>query len=245
MNTQGNTYTIVYASVMVILVAAGLSFAAIKLQPYQEKNIKIEKKQNILATVHIGTDAANQPNKEKYITELYQKHITESFIVDFNGNKLDGSAFDVEVTAEYRKNPEQRRYPVFVATLTDGQKRYILPLYGKGLWGPIWGYVALKEDFNTIEGVIFDHKSETPGLGAEIKTPEFQNQFVGKKIFNENNQLSSVRVIKNQNTQNNHHAVDAISGGTITSNGVDQMLLDYLKGYEKFIESQKHSSYEQ
>ncbi|HON18636.1 MAG TPA: NADH:ubiquinone reductase (Na(+)-transporting) subunit C [Salinivirgaceae bacterium] len=245
MNTQGNTYTLLYASVMVIIVAAGLSFAAIKLQPYQEQNIIIEKKQNILASVHLGTDADSKPNKKVYIDQIFSQYITASFVVNFQGERVEGDAFTVDIIKERNKPIEQRLLPVYVATLDDGQKRYILPLYGKGLWGPIWGYIALKEDFNTVDGVVFDHKSETPGLGAEIKTLPFQNQFIGKKIFNEQQQLSSVRVVKNQSTTNNPNAVDAISGGTITSTGVDAMLLEYLKGYERFFQTQKQVNYEQ
>lgn len=244
MNTQGNTYTMIYASVMVILVAAGLSIAAITLKPHQDRNVEIEKKQNILKSVHLGLDANEQPNKAKYIEELYNKYITEAFVVDSKGNRVDGNAFTIDIKKETAKPVDKRLLPVFVCAMNDSVKNYILPVYGRGLWGPIWGYVALKDDYNTIIGVIFDHKSETPGLGAEINTPTFQKQFDNKKLF-DNDKFVSVKVVKSQTTSGNPHAVDAISGGTITSNGVDAMLTDCLTGYLEFFKSQKTNNHEQ
>ena len=243
MNTQGNTYTIIYASVMVIIVAAGLSFAALTLKPFQDKNVQIEKKQNILSSVHLGLDAANQLNKQKYIETLYEQYITEAFVVDSKGNRVDGNAFAVDVKKENAKPIDQRTLPIFVCTKNDASKNYIIPVYGRGLWGPIWGYVALKSDFNTVVGVVFDHKSETPGLGAEINTLIFQKQFNDKQLF-KNEKFVSIKVVKNQMTSENPHAVDAISGGTITSNGVDEMLHDCIIGYLEFFKTQKTLSHE-
>ncbi len=244
MNTQGNTYTILYSSIMVVLVAAGLSFTALTLKPSQEKNKEIEKKQSILKAVHIGLDADQQNNKIKYIEDLYSKYITESFLVDSSGNRINGDAFATDISKEVRKPLNNRALPVFVSINNEGIKNYILPVYGRGLWGPVWGYVAVQDDYNTIVGVMFDHKSETPGLGAEINTPNFQHQFDGKKLFDDS-KFVSVKVIKNQNTTKNPHAVDAISGGTITSNGVDQMLAECLSGYLEFFKTQKNNQYEQ
>jgi Na+-transporting NADH:ubiquinone oxidoreductase subunit C len=229
---------------MVVIVAAGLSFAAITLKPHQDRNVEIEKKQNILSSVHLGLDANKQPNKAKYIESLYDKHITEAFLVDSKGNRVDGNAFTIDIKKETAKPLEKRKLPVFVCAMNDSLKNYILPVYGRGLWGPVWGYVALKDDYNTIVGVIFDHKSETPGLGAEINTPHFQKQFDNKKLF-DNDKFVSVRVVKNQSTADNPHAVDAISGGTITSDGVDAMLSDCLIGYQEFFKSQKKNDHEQ
>ena len=124
------------------------------------------------------------------------------------------------------------KFPVFVADI-DGAIKYILPTYGVGLWGPVWGYISLNEDKNTVYGVLFDHKGETPGLGAEITQPFFQKQFSGKTIF-ENSTLKAITVKKGGNATGAHE-VDAISGGTITSKGVETMISDYLKCYEQFL----------
>lgn len=244
MDTQGNKYTMIYASIMVILVASGLSFTALTLKPYQDKNIEIEKKLNILNSVHLGLESNQQSNSVKYIEELYSKHITQTFLVDTKGNVVEGDAFLTDVSKEMSKPFENRHLPIFVCTKENNQKNYILPVYGRGLWGPIWGYVALKDDYNTIAGVLFDHKSETPGLGAEISTTEFQKQFDNKKLFDAT-QFVSVKIVKNLPSKDNPHAVDAVSGGTITSDGVDLMLTECLSGYIEYIKTQKNNQYEQ
>ncbi|MDA3868234.1 MAG: NADH:ubiquinone reductase (Na(+)-transporting) subunit C [Salinivirgaceae bacterium] len=231
MNTQSNTYTFVYAAIMVVVVAALLSLAATSLKPLQDKNVEVEKKQSILSSVGIGLDAAEQKNKNTYIEQLYKKHIIKTYIVNSKGEKIKGEAFKVDMKKEMAKPLEKRKLPVFVGQQSDGSKNLILPMRGKGLWGPIWGYVSLQEDYNTIVGANFDHKSETPGLGAEINTERFEQQFVGKQLFDSNNNFVSVSVVKGQDTRNMVHAVDGISGGTITSNGVDAMLEESLGSY--------------
>ena len=125
-------------------------------------------------------------------------------------------------------------WPIFVLE-KDGKKFYIVPLRGVGLWGPIWGNIAFESDFNTIAGATFDHKGETPGLGAEIATPSFEKEFKGKTIFNEKGEFVSVNVVKGGADPNAPHAVDAVSGGTITSNGVRDMLLNGLDNYIPYI----------
>lgn len=225
MNRQGNTYTFLYAVILVVIVAAMLAVVALWLQPEQSNNIENEKRQNILRTVKIDASAADSK-------KLFEKYITEQFVVNSKGEKIQGNAFKINMAQEYKKSCEQRELPVFVANTQDG-KKYILPMYGKGLWGPIWGFVALNEDKNTIYGTVFDHKGETPGLGAEITTPYFNKQFDGKLIF-EDNQLVSIAVKKGGNATGPHE-VDAISGGTITSRSVESMLKSYLTCYEPFL----------
>ena len=122
---------------------------------------------------------------------------------------------------------------MFVCTKENGEKNFIIPMVGKGLWGPIWGYVALKQDMNTIAGATFDHKTETPGLGAEIKEEEFEKQFIGKSIFDDN-EFVSVLVLKGGVKEGEEHSVDGISGGTITSNGVSEMIERTLRIYEPY-----------
>ncbi|ALO17409.1 NADH:ubiquinone reductase (Na(+)-transporting) subunit C [Salinivirga cyanobacteriivorans] len=239
MNTQSNTYTFLYAAIMVVVVAALLSFAAMSLKPMQDKNVEVEKKKSILSSVSLGLDADEQENKNSYIESLYDKYIVDSYIVNSKGEKVKGEAFTVDLKKELDKPVESRKLPVFVSKQDDGTKNYILPVRGKGLWGPIWGYVALKNDYNTIVGASFDHKSETPGLGAEINTTEFEQQFVGKKLFNKDNEFVSVDVVKGGAPDDDPHAVDAISGGTITSNGLDAMLEDNLGSYVTYFKQQQ------
>ncbi len=232
MNRNGNVYTFIYASVMVILVAALLSVTAIGLKPFQTKNIEIEKKQSILASVNIAADAATAE-------AVYAEKIVNSYVVNAKGEVVEGDAFNVDLKKERAKaDVNERLFPVFECQL-DGSIKYILPVYGAGLWGPIWGYVSVESDMNTIYGATFDHQGETPGLGAEIKTLAFQKPFAGKKIFDEQGNFTSIIVAKSNETAPAEHKVDAISGGTITSKGLQKMLFDDLSSYKAFLESKK------
>ncbi len=230
MDRNSNVYTFIYASGMVILVAAILSVAAISLKPFQDKNIEVEKKQNILASVNIATDATNAE-------EIYSEKIVNSYVVNSKGEKVEGNAFTIDLKKERAKPVEEQLLPVFECQI-DGGVKYILPLRGAGLWGPIWGYVSLEDDMSTIYGASFDHQGETPGLGAEISTANFQRQFKGKEIY-DNGKLVSIVVAKSNETAPAMHRVDGISGGTITSKGLEQMLLDDLNAYNAFLNEKK------
>jgi len=213
---------------MVVAVAALLSLAATLLQPAQAKNLEIEKKKNMLESIGV---TATRDNTEK----LYDKYIKESFVLNYKGEPVEGvDAFGVVLKDEQKKPIEEQCLPVFRATPDDGEKVIILPVEGKGLWGPIYGYVSLKSDLNTIYGVNFDHQGETPGLGAEINTSEFEGMFPGKKFFDDQN-FVSVEVIKGGAKQGDIHGVDAISGGTITSKGLQKMLYDCIKKYNDYL----------
>jgi len=156
-------------------------------------------------------------------------------VLNSKGEKVDGvDAFTVVLKVEQRKPLEQQYLPVLNASPEDGEKVTIIPVEGKGLWGPIWGYIALESDMNTIYGVTFDHKGETPGLGAEINQYPFESMFHGKKIY-EDGKFVSVDVIKGGTTDDNPHGVDAISGGTITSKGLEKMLFDSMIKYNDFL----------
>ena len=231
MDRNGNVYTFIYASVMVIIVAAVLSVAAINLKPFQQKNIETEKMQNILASVNIETDAKNAG-------QIYSERIVKSYVVNAKGEQIEGDAFSVDLKKERSKKTEDRNLPVFECQI-DGSLKYILPVYGAGLWGPIWGYVSVEDDMNTIYGATFDHQGETPGLGAEISTKAFQNQFKGKVIFGTDGTFQSVIVAKSNESAPAQHKVDAISGGTITSKGLQQMLTDDLGAYKAFFNQKK------
>lgn len=234
MKQFSNTYIFVFSAIMVIVVAAVLSIVAMQLQPMQKKNIEINKKQSILLSLNI------QSTKDNALSE-YDKYIVDSYVINSEGERKEGiDAFNVRLSKEIDKPLEERNLPIYVGSV-NGNKQYVIPVRGKGLWGPIWGYVALKDDFNTIYGTNFSHDSETPGLGAEIANRQFQKQFIGKKIFNEEGEFVSVNVVKGGAPEDALHAVDGISGGTITSKGVDNMLEDIISGYIPYIKKMRKS----
>jgi len=213
---------------MVVVVAALLSLAATLLQPAQARNLEIEKKKSMLESILI-------PATRENTVELYSRYIKESFILNSKGEVVEGTdPFTVVLRAEQKKSPEQQALPVFKAVTDDGEPLTILPVEGKGLWGPINGYVSLRKDMNTIYGVTFDHKSETPGLGAEINTTPFESMFREKKLY-DNQTFVSIKVLKGGADQGDIHGVDAISGGTITSKGLEKMLFDGISKYDDYL----------
>ena len=230
MNVDSNSYTFGFATIMVIIVAALLSYAAIGLKPYQDTNIELEKQQNILSSVGIKVE-------RDLASDTYSKYIKEEIVLNYKGEEVDGSAFDIELSKEVKKDNSLQLLPLFISNINN-EKQYIIPLRGKGLWGPIWGFIALEEDLNTVYGAVFDHKAETPGLGAEINQSFFQEPFVGKAIF-EGDRLISIKVVKGGAPQGDNHAVDGISGGTITSDGVTDMLSERLNMYLPYINKVK------
>ena len=230
MDVNKNTYTFIFAIIMVVVVAAILSSTYIKLKPLQDKNVELEKKQNILSSigVYILRDSADI---------IYPNYIKEELVINYDGEKLDGSAFDVDLATEIKKNKEQKILPLFISEVNN-EKKYIIPLRGTGLWGPIWGFIALENDLNTVYGAVFDHKAETPGLGAEINRSFFEDQFAGKNIF-DSGKLVSITVKKGGAAADALHEVDGISGGTITSDGVTNMLIERLNMYLPYLENIK------
>lgn len=224
MNRDSNVYTIIYASVMVVLVAVVLAFTSQSLRSYQKKNEDNDKRQQILRSINVDVKAAEAEAK-------YNELVKESYLVNENGEKVDGDAFAAEATKAFA----EKKYPVFVATV-DGKTKYIMAMTGSGLWGPLWGYISLDDDKNTVFGADFSHAGETPGLGAEITTKPFSSQFAGKKIF-QKGEYKSIAVVKPGKSAIGQDYVDGISGGTITSNGVNHMIYDSLSGYVKFLTS--------
>jgi Na+-transporting NADH:ubiquinone oxidoreductase subunit C len=222
MNINSNKYTYIFAVVMVVLVAALLSIAATSLKPFQDKNVELEKKSDILRSIGIEGEDADA---------LFAQYITEQLVIQ-NGAAVasEVSAFDIDMASAVALSAEERQVPLYKAVV-EGNTYYVLPLRGKGLWGPIWGYVALEGDGNTILGATFGHKTETPGLGAEIATPIFQDQFPGKKLFTEAYEGIEVR----KGDAAGDQQVDGISGGTITSVGVQTMISDCLAPYKTYL----------
>ncbi len=244
-NKNSNAFTFGFAIAMVVVVGATLSFAAMSLKPRQQAN-NIEKDMiSILSS--IGVEAERGNASEKFYSNI-TKRVTlnsDGEVVETRDGKVDPNdkkdPFNVDVKKEYRNTdlkPEDRRYPLYFAK-QDGKEVVVVPMVGKGLWGPIWGYVALESDYNTIFGATFDHKTETPGLGAEIKEDFFENPFRGKKIYDDSGELVSINVKKGGADPDNKHAVDGITGGTITSNGVDEMLERTFGVYDNYFSTTK------
>lgn len=224
MNRDSNVYTVIYASVMVLLVAVVLAFTSQSLRTYQKQNEDNDKRQQILRSINVEATA-------DVAEARYNELITEAFLVNAQGQKVEGDAFAADAVKSFAEN----LYPVFVAKV-DGQTKYIMALQGAGLWGPLWGYISLNDDRNTVFGTDFSHAGETPGLGAEITTKNFSTPFIGKKVFM-NNEFKSIAVVKPGKSAAGQDYVDGISGGTITSQGVDQMIFNSLKGYVPFLTS--------
>lgn len=227
MNRQGNTYTIIYSIVLVAIVGVALSIVYQALRPKQVENIENDTKRQILAAALISVPEGGD------IAAIYADHITDSFIVNDKGDKMPGEAFKVNVAQQVKLNADKRELPVFVCK-TDNGTKYIVPVYGAGLWGPIWGYLAFDDNGDTIYGAYFAHQGETPGLGAEIEKPKFSDQFKGKDIFSTDGAFQSVQVVKAGQEPQQGAWVHAVSGGTITSQGVAKMLANSLEPYTAF-----------
>ncbi|MEC8458545.1 MAG: NADH:ubiquinone reductase (Na(+)-transporting) subunit C [Bacteroidota bacterium] len=226
MNVNSNAYTYTFATVMVVLVAALLSGASLGLKSKQESNVKQEKMQSILASVGVQVDRSEAQS-------TYDDVIKQVLTIK-GGNIVSEdreTGFNVDMAKAIKLSNMEREAPLYVAN-KDGETFYIVPMRGKGLWGPVWGFVAFESDGNTVIGATFDHKSETPGLGAEIATPMFTDQFPGKKI-SDAGEFKSISVVK-AGTSSGDYAVDGISGGTITSNGVNDMMVDCLAPYAEY-----------
>lgn len=241
MKNFSNKYIFIYSAVLVAVVAVILSVVAMGLKSRQQENVRNEKMQTLLAAINVTTDRDGAE-------ALYRQYFTQELAVSTSGevmtkynvatNELEQGevrAFDINLKAEQdkEKNGGQGLFPVYVFE-KDGSTGYVIPTQGNGLWGPIYANIALAEDLNTIIGVTFSHDSETPGLGAEITTPKFQTPFIGKKILDEEGNVVSVAVKKHADPAGEHE-VDAISGGTMTSNGVSAMLGEGLVRYQGFI----------
>lgn len=224
---HSNRYTFIYAIVLSVITAVLLAFASEGLRPAQEANIALDKKTSILRAVRV-TDT-----ERAAIEKIYTERVKE-LVVNNKGEELSGvTTDDIVLKDELAKPVDQRRLPLYIYTGDDSKQRFVVPLQGVGLWGPIWGYISIEDDFNTVYGAFFGHKSETPGLGAEIAEAPFQQQFQGKKIMGNDNNFVSVHVMKKaaKSDLGPEHRVDGVSGGTITSNGTDKMLKDWLEPY--------------
>jgi len=231
MNKNSNIYQIAYAAVMVLIVGTILAFIYMALKPKQDDNIANDKRKQILSAVHVT------PANDNAIEETFNKFIVAGYLLDKNGEISDSTkdvAFNIDMKNNVKVDVSERKLPVFKCRLDDGSEKFIVPVYGAGLWGPIWGYIAVNDNGTDIYGAYFSHEGETPGLGAEIANAKFQDQFKGKKIYLDG-EFKSISVMKaGQKPTDGSEYVDAISGGTITSRGVQAMLSDCMTPYDAF-----------
>ena len=234
-NKDSNIFTFSFAIVMVLIVAISLAVVSESLSSMKKANKEDKKKINILSAIKVSAN-------RNEASQLYEEYIKESIVINSYGEIIENDnmdAFYIDVKKQYRNKNlsiEDKVFPIFIAE-KDGSKYYITPLVGSGLWGPIWGFIAFEKDCNTIYGASFDHKTETPGLGAEIREAFFEDAFIGKKILDENSSFVSVDVVKGGSEEGNNHQVDGITGGTITSDGVTNMLKNDLKVYNNYFKT--------
>jgi Na+-transporting NADH:ubiquinone oxidoreductase subunit C len=237
---QSNAYILIYAGALTIVCGGLLAFAAEGLKEKQQFNVALEQKKNILATVVTLEEGQD-------VNNLYSQKVNE-FVIDYEGNvKENVKPKDVKLPVEYKKAPKDRLLPVYeFKDESDPNKvdYVVLPVYGYGLWNDIWGFIALESDMNTIQGVKFDHKGETPGLGARIESDaEVQARYKGKTIY-EGDKLVSVTMMKGEGADysDDKHKVDGMSGATLTGKGVNNMLRDYLTSYANYLKKKKTNS---
>ncbi len=233
-DTNGNAYIILYSTVMVVIVATLLALAALGLQKRQSENELNEKKKSILLSLYAGDAQKQGVAAEELIQSVNYDDVIDAYVIDREGQRVeDENVFTLlnDLPAAFADG----KFPIFEAK--DG--RVVIPVTGMGLWGPVWGYVALEKDMNTVAGIIMAHKGETPGLGDEIATTKYQSKFIGKTIF-EGDEFVSVTLRKG-GAKDPAHEVDAITGGTKTSDGVTAMLRNSLENYLPLLESKRQA----
>ncbi|MBD8487931.1 NADH:ubiquinone reductase (Na(+)-transporting) subunit C [Echinicola sp. CAU 1574] len=247
---QSNTYIITFSVILTVVLGFLLSGTSQLLGPIQKEAVALDTKKQILGAVMDAEKiAAMKPNE---IKEYYENTIS-SKVVNIKGEEVteqEGAAVTaetVDVAKNYKKPADERLYPVYIYHEEGSEDKvvaYILPLYGAGLWDAIWGYLALKTDLNTIEGVTFAHAGETPGLGARITTGDVQSRYEGKKIYDESGELVAVEMQKGEGKDysGDEHKVDGMSGATLTAKGVNNMFVNYLGAYESYLEKVKGNS---
>lgn len=235
MKKESNTYQILYAAIMVVVVGAALAWVYMALKPQQDLNRNNDTRSQILSAIQITPNGDGEA-----IEAAFSRYIVDQYLVDTTGKVTDKSAdvaFNVNMKNNVKLTAAERRLPVFVAKLDDGSTKYVIPCYGAGLWGPIWGYVAVDADGQTIYGTNFSHESETPGLGARISEKPFQEEFKGHKLYVAGAFKGVDVVKKGQKSIDGAEQVDALSGATITSRGVSSMLKNCLTPYDGFLKS--------
>lgn len=230
MKTNSNSYTIIYSVVMVIVVAFLLAFVFQALKPAQDANVALDKKKQILYALNI-----RNLNDEEAAAK-YKEVVLSDDILDENGRVVEKGEPGAENHGfkQDSKGFKEGKLALFTCNV-DGKTKYVIPVYGMGLWGAISGYIAVNDDKATVYGAYFNHESETAGLGAEIKdNQKWQELFQGKKLFAGDSTKIALSVSKKP--ENPETEVDAVTGATLTSNGVTDMLHTCLSKYIKFLQ---------
>ena len=243
MNTEKNTYTVVFAIIMVIVVGSILAYLASGLRPRIDENERFEKQQNILYAMGVNENTPDSGVNfvpTTVVEEEFSKYVKEQYVIVNGELQPDNEAFLVDMKKQLSnlKNGGEAKLPVFIGE-KDGAKSYILPMYGKGLWDAIWGFISVDENM-VVQGVYFDHKAETPGLGANIKMRFFMDDFTGESLLS-GDSYAGIAVAKGNNDPLNNdkedNEVDALAGATITGNGDSAMIKETLKVYKPYLET--------
>jgi Na+-transporting NADH:ubiquinone oxidoreductase subunit C len=261
-NKDSNAYTFFFSIILVVVVGTLLTVVAVGLKPFQDANLKMKKQLDMMASVKIKLDAKEDA------PAAFKKYVVKSMLLDAEGNvaQIDGKdavyegkdlatkndlAFSLDIKKQYKDwkggviDAKDMQYPLFECKMDKGEILYVLPVVGTGLWGPIWGYISIDgADMRTIYAAVFDHKTETPGLGAEINIYErFQKQFEDKKVIaDEKGSFKKIVVTKGQGAKGVASAVDGITGGTITSKGVEEMMERSIEIYNKYFKKNRNKS---
>ena len=240
MNTNSNVYTVIYTTVVCVLVAAILAFVSSSLKPKQDANEKAETISQILTAAQFGEKSEWQAKGNAAVLDFYQQNIAQAILIDASGNR-SGELSTSDATVYGRSELKAQNYnikdgkgmklPVYI--FKNGVS--VIPVYGAGLWGPVWGYIALNSDLRTISGAYFDHESETPGLGGKIKDdPAFRAQFKGKNV-DFNDPKTAFSIVKGGAPAGKSNAIDAISGATMTSKGLSEAIEVWLEAYKAYL----------
>ncbi|REE83277.1 Na+-transporting NADH:ubiquinone oxidoreductase subunit C [Lutibacter oceani] len=244
-NTDKNLYTVLFATGMVIIVGALLAFLASSLKEKIAENKRIEKQQNILYAMGINENDESSVEfvSKDIVGEEFSKYITKQLVITGTDVVEDNNAYLIDLKkeeAESKAKKRARRLPLFIGN-KDNTDFYIIPVRGKGLWDAIWGYVAVNSDL-VVQGVYFDHKGETPGLGSNIKERFFMDDFKGEHIV-DGDTFKGITAAKGnadpKNTNKTDFEVDAIAGATITGDGLSAMLKKDLKMYMPYLKTLK------
>ena len=243
--TDSNGYTMMFAVIMVFVVGSLLAFLASSLKPAIKENERIEKQQNILYAMGVNENDASNANfvSTTVAGAEFKKYIKKQLVLE--GNKVsesqDAYLIDVKKQQANAKDGKVRKLPLFVGE-KEGKTFYVAPIRGKGLWDAIWGYVSMDENM-VVQGAYFDHKGETPGLGANIKQRYFMDDFIGEHLMTEAGVFKGITVKKGNNDAVNEdktdYEVDAIAGATITGDGVSAMIKKDLSLYVSYFKNLK------
>ena len=243
-DTEKNSYTVIFAIVMVVVVGAILAGLASGLKPMVKANERYEKQQNILYAMGVNNNQGTGDVEfipTDIVEDEFQKYIKKQYVIQDGELTEDPDAYLIDIKKESTKAKDpnyNRRLPLFIGE-KDGREVYIVPVRGKGLWDAIWGFVAMDKNM-TVQGVYFDHKGETPGLGANIKERFFMDDFTGEELL-DGDEFKGIKVAKGNNDPKNEikddHEVDAIAGSTITGDGVTAMLKKDIQMYKSYFET--------